>query len=78
VPNPATDRVTFEFEATENGMTELLLTDVLGSQVRTIKQVTEPGKYSVDFDASALGSGYYTYILRTPTAIFRKSLAIVK
>jgi hypothetical protein len=77
-PNPASDRVNFEFSTIEEGHTELYITDMLGNKVVKIFETESPGKYTIEFDVTLLNNGIYAYTLQTPTARMSKLFGIVK
>ena len=60
--------------------TTLKVYDVLGNQVATLinnKHMT-PGKYEINFDASALASGIYFYQLRTGKILQSRKMVVIK
>ena len=75
-PNPAGDKVIFNFETIEDGQTELFLSDLLGNKLATIFETGSYGKYTIEFDLSSLNSGIYFYTLKTPTARMSKALIV--
>ena len=53
--------------------------DVMGREVATlVNQKQNPGKYSIDFNASKLSSGVYFYKLSAGEFTKTKSLMLVK
>jgi hypothetical protein len=67
-PNPARTLTEIEYEVIEEGPTQLFITDLLGRLVLTLVDGTlTPGGHTARFDAAALVSGSYFYVLQTPT-----------
>jgi len=59
-PNPFNARTTIEFELAEPGDVKLIIYDVSGARVETIRRRgLEAGKHSVVWNASGCGSGVY-------------------
>ncbi len=78
-PNPFNATTIIEYEVIENGPTRLYVMDLLGRTVAVLVDGTlDAGRYSVAFDASAISSGTYLYILQTPTQRFHKLMDVVK
>jgi hypothetical protein len=78
-PFPAIDRATIEFDAIEQGPTQLELRDALGTCVRTIDLgAPVAGHHAVQIDLLDLATGIYTCGLRTPTGISRRLLVHVR
>ena len=68
-PNPfsAKTSIGFSLPRTEHVMLEIY--NALGMKVATIvDELSAPGRRTVSFDATSLGSGAYFAVLRTPTA----------
>jgi len=63
-PNPARDRVQFEFGLGLDGPTRLEVFDLLGNRVGLIvDEPLQPGGYSVEWDVRGIASGVYFYRL---------------
>jgi hypothetical protein len=78
-PNPFNAATVIEYEVIENGPTRLHVMDILGRTVAVLVDgILEAGRYSVTFDASAISSGTYLYVLQTPTKRFHKLMEVVK
>ena len=78
-PNPFNASTVIEYEVIENGHTRLFVMDLLGRTVSVLVDgVIEAGRYSVVFNASALPSGTYLYVLQTPTQRLLKLMEVVK
>ncbi len=78
-PNPFNATTVIEYEVVENGPTRLHVMDLLGRTAAVLVEGTvEAGRYTVAFDASALSSGTYLYVLQTPTQRFHKLMEVAK
>jgi len=78
-PNPFNATTIIEYEVVENGPTRLHVMDILGRTVAVLVDgLVEAGRYSVTFDATALSSGTYLYVLQTPTKRLHKLMEVVK
>jgi PKD domain-containing protein len=78
-PNPFNASTSIEYSVIENGRTLLSVYSTLGQRVATlVDDNIEPGTYRVAFDASALPSGLYIYVLLTPTERITKFMELVK
>lgn len=74
-PNPSGGAVAVEFSTSEIGPTELLLVDLAGRTVATlVSGDISPGEHRLTFDGSALPSGFYHCVLRTPTRLLLQPL----
>jgi WD40 repeat protein len=76
IPNPAGEKVQFEFETIEKGNTELYVSDLLGNKILKIFESIEPGNYVINYDLSPLPNGTYIYTLQTPTKRMSKLFVI--
>lgn len=53
--------------------------DLLGHEVSTlVNEVKEPGRYTVQFDGSQLGSGVYFYRLQAGTFVQTRKLSLIR
>jgi hypothetical protein len=78
-PNPFNTVTTIEYEVIEEGMTDVGVHDGFGRRVATVVHETlRPGIYQTSFDASALATGVYLLVLRTPTTIAARRMEVVK
>lgn len=78
-PNPAKDKITFDFSLIEPGITSVVLYDNYGEKVETIfENEYQPGTYQIEYTNSRLRSGTYFYVLQTPTQTLSKKFFIVK
>lgn len=79
VPNPAGNRATVDVTLPERGRTSLRISDMYGREVYlAFDEDVAPGRYTVEFDLTALSTGMYLYTLRTPTASRSQVLHILK
>lgn len=79
-PNPASERVTLEFELTEARPVHLGLYDITGNAVETLLsgQILAPGRYAVEADIRNYGQGVYVWRLYDGTSIQGRSAVIVR
>ncbi len=78
-PNPFNAITVIEYEVIEDGPTRLYVADLLGRVVSVlVDDFVQAGRSHVAFDASALSSGIYTYILQTPTQQVHRLMEVVK
>ncbi len=78
-PNPFNPSTEIEYTVPERSMISLEVFDVLGRRVASLANgMTQPGVYSVKFDASRLSSGVYFYRLATPQQILTKKMLLLK
>jgi hypothetical protein len=67
-PNPFNPVTELSFDIIESAHTQLLVFDMLGRRVATLLDETlQPGSHMRTFDGSALPSGIYIAVLKTPT-----------
>jgi hypothetical protein len=78
-PNPFNASTVIDYEVIENGQTRLYVMDMMGRTVAVLVDgIVEAGHYSVLFDASALPSGSYLYVLQTPSERLLKLMEVAK
>ncbi len=78
-PNPFNAGTVIEFEVIEAGPTDITIHDVMGRRITTLlHEDVAPGRYVLRFDASALASGSYLCVLRTPTQIRTQRMEVLK
>lgn len=76
-PNPSSSYATIHYDLIEEGQTELLMTDVIGRNVRTLfSGEGKPGSYTIRVNTDELPSGKYFYTLRTPTLHTMKMMLV--
>jgi Secretion system C-terminal sorting domain len=63
-PNPFNPNTNFRFSILNEGLTKLIVYDIMGREVRTlVNERLQPGIYETTFDGSSLNSGVYFYKL---------------
>ncbi|TAL67032.1 MAG: hypothetical protein EPN82_15785 [Bacteroidetes bacterium] len=78
-PNPANDKITFEFEIIEEAATSLIITDMLGRKNEILfESIPLAGRYKMDYSTNSLENGIYMFTLKTPTVIKTKFFSIVR
>jgi hypothetical protein len=79
-PNPATERITLEFEVAEARPIVLALYDFAGNAVQTLLsgQILAPGRYAVEADARALAQGVYWWRLQDGASVYARSVVIMR
>ncbi len=78
-PNPANDKITFDFEVIEAAPTSLYIVDIMGRKREIVYSATpEPGIYSVEYNAMNLENGVYMYVLQTPSQLISKIFNILR
>lgn len=65
-PNPFNPDTKISYQLSEKSNIELTICDIAGQKVVTlISKIQTPGKYTANWDASALNSGIYIYYLKS-------------
>ena len=78
-PNPFNPVTTISYQIKEQGLVQLIVYDLLGSEVATlVNQIKPEGEYSVNFDASNLPSGVYIYSLRANDFVQNSKMTLLK
>ncbi|HXG01686.1 MAG TPA: PQQ-binding-like beta-propeller repeat protein [Bacteroidota bacterium] len=78
-PNPFNPSTTIRFEVTSSGFVSLKVYNLLGQEVATlVKEVKQPGRYEVKWDASGMPSGVYVYRLQAGTATATRRMILLK
>ncbi|NCS90369.1 MAG: T9SS type A sorting domain-containing protein [Ignavibacteria bacterium] len=78
-PNPFNPSTSISYSIKEMGLVTLKIFDVLGREVSVlVNEVKEPGKYSINFDASKLSSGVYIYYMNAGNFISTKKMILTK
>ncbi len=77
--NPFNPVTTISYQIKEQGLVQLIVYDLLGSEVATlVNQIKPEGEYSVNFDASNLPSGVYIYSLRANDFVQNSKMTLLK
>lgn len=78
-PNPFNPSTIIQYAVSSRQFVSLKVYDVLGNEVATlVNEYQEPGRYKVEFDASALASGVYIYKLTAGSFTSSKKMMVVK
>jgi hypothetical protein len=78
-PNPFNPSTRISYEIPGKSMVTLKIYDMLGKELRTlVNETKDAGKYSVDFNASALPSGIYFSVLRANSFCETKKMVLIK
>ncbi len=78
-PNPFNPSTMIKYSVPAEGIVTLKVYDLLGQEAAVIvNEVKQAGRYSVEFNASALSSGIYMYKLTSGTLVETKKLMLLK
>ena len=78
-PNPFNPSTKIEFLIPESSFVNLRVYDILGREVEVlINEILPAGRYGVNFDASELSSGMYTYVLTSGNFYQSKKMMVIK
>lgn len=78
-PNPFNPNTIINFDVPKQGIVKLKIYNALGELITTLAdQSFNPGKYSIDFNASNLASGIYFYSLESDNVYQVKRMVLVK
>lgn|GEM_PF-6338735 len=78
-PNPFNPTTTINYQVPDAAEVSLRIYNSLGREVAVlVSETTQPGSYSVNFDASTLASGVYFYVLRTGSKELVKQMTLIK
>jgi len=78
-PNPFNPSTKIKFVIPESSFVNLKIYDILGREVQTIvNEIIPPGNHEVNFDASDLSSGLYTYVLSSGSFLQSKKMLLLK
>lgn len=78
-PNPFNPSTTFEFSIPTEGISKLLVYDILGREIVTLlNQSLKPGTYRVNWNASGQPSGVYFYRLESGSFTETKKMVLLK
>ncbi|MDP4236332.1 MAG: hypothetical protein Q8919_07805, partial [Bacteroidota bacterium] len=78
-PNPSVSHIRIEYDLIETGRTKIALMDLLGREVKIVRDEDEkPGHYAIDVSLGEMSSGYYLSTLRTPTQITMQPFVLQK
>lgn len=78
-PNPFNPSTAIEFSVKETAAVSIAVYDVLGREIeRIVNENLSPGKYKIQWDASAYPSGIYYYMLKTNVFSETKKMILLK
>ena len=79
-PNPFNPSTTITYELSRQREVQLAVFDVLGREVAVLvnNKIQTPGSYSVNFNASGLSSGVYTYQLTIDEVVLKQKMTLIK
>lgn len=78
-PNPFNPTTKINYQIPQTGFVKLKIYDILGKEVASlVNEEKNPGRYSVNFDASKLASGVYIYQLRVNNYLSSKKMLLLK
>ena len=78
-PNPFNPSTTISYTVDKPSHIELVVTNTIGQSVSTlVNSIQQSGNYTVNFDASGLSSGIYTYWLRVDGLQISKTMTLVR
>ncbi len=78
-PNPFNPTTQIGYSVSERSQVSLVVYDLLGREVATlVNEVKEPGSYKVNFNASNLPSGMYTYRIQSGNFVQSKKMMLMK
>jgi hypothetical protein len=78
-PNPFNPATTISYEIKSSGYLSLNVYDVLGNKIsELVAEEKSVGKYGLNFDAGALASGVYTYVLNFDGKYISKKMMLIK
>lgn len=78
-PNPSTNTTTVEYYLHKAGYVEIDVMDITGRAIASlVKEDTNEGKHSIDYDLSHLQSGTYIFTLKTDNVSITKKIILQK
>ncbi|MEX0779571.1 MAG: T9SS type A sorting domain-containing protein [Balneolales bacterium] len=78
-PNPFNPTTTIGYEVSTTANVQIEVFDVLGQKIATLVNSNhQPGNYTVNFNATNLGSGVYFYTLRAGDIVQSRKMTLVK
>ena len=78
-PNPFNPSTTIVYNVTETGQVKLEIYNVLGEKLETlVNEIKQPGRYTVQWDASNYTSGIYIYKYEVDNKVFSERMAFIK
>lgn len=78
-PNPFNPTTTIGFQIPKDGHVTLKVYNALGQEMATlVDRLMSAGEHRVIFDAKALASGVYFYVLKSPTEVQTRKMFLVR
>lgn len=78
-PNPFNPSTTISFSLKNQGLTSVVIYDILGREITTlVNKEMNIGRYNFTFDASQLSSGIYYYQIKSGDFIATKKMMLLK
>ncbi len=78
-PNPFNPTTSITYEIAKTGTVSLKVYDILGREaVVLVNEIKQPGRYTVQFDASELSSGVYFYRISANDYVAAKKMIVIK
>ncbi len=78
-PNPFNPTTMITYSLPNDGMTKLVVYNVLGEQVKVlVNEHMQAGSYTTSFDGSNISSGVYFYKLQTNNQVQIKKMLLLK
>jgi hypothetical protein len=63
----------------EDGFVSIKVYDLTGQEIRSlVNEKKQPGKYTIDFDASSLPSGIYIYTIKSQNFFLSRKMLLMK
>ena len=78
-PNPFNNSTVIKYSIPEEKLVTIKIYNALGEEVKTLtNEIKQPGRYSINFDATSLSSGLYFYRLVTGDFVETKKMLLLK
>ncbi len=78
-PNPAENTINIEFETSEEGFTEIWISDLMGNKIESIYSgIPQQGIHQNLINITNYPNGVYFIIMKTPTQILKDKIYILK
>lgn len=78
-PNPFNPVTQINFSVENTGLVKISVYDLLGREIATlVNEIKNPGRYSINFDASSFASGMYIYKMETGKFSASKKMVLIR
>jgi hypothetical protein len=78
-PNPFNPATIINYSLKEDGFVSIKVYDLTGQEIRSlVNEKKQPGKYTIDFDASSLPSGIYIYTIKSQNFFLSRKMLLMK